>query len=489
MAVVRDIVTRSMERLSRRANSRAIVLLAAVLALDSADKAAIGAMAEPLESAFGISKMHLGLLVTVSSMAGLIGLLPFGWLVDRFCRTHLLAVAVLIWGIVMVVCAAATTYPQLLVTRLGLGVIGAAAIPAVASLTGDFFPSGERARIYSYILAGEAIGTGLGFVVSGELALLSWRIGFLILALPTPLIAWLLYRLPEPPRGGAGPRQAENSDPTRASIIGRLIQQNGVAARDDLVSDENPEGKSLLWAIVYVLRVPTNVVLIIASALGYYFIAGLRVFGVEYVHNWFGVPHTAAIGVVVTFGVCGLAGVVAGGRGADYLLWRGHLNARVTVTVCMYLATVLFLLPVFLTRSIALMIPAIMLAGFCAGAINPPLDAAPGHHASESLGTGRIDSNHAATDRRGPGPIPLRLHVRSGLGPGRGGHAPDIPDHADSRRRQRRHRFSGVPHLSARCRHRRGVHPPGRVRPPRRRRPAILSPAKESVRMGSHVVQ
>ncbi len=382
MAVVDKIV----DRLGGRASSRVIAILAAVLAFDSADKAAIGAMATQLESDFHITKTELGLLVTVSSLAGIIGLLPFGWLVDRTCRTRLLAIAVLAWGIFIVVCATATTYTYLLIIRLGLGVITAAATPAVASLIGDFFPASRRARIYSYILTGEALGTGFGFIISGELALVSWRLGLVALAVPTPLVAWLLYRLAEPVRGGGNwlqPDQEETEVPPHAAgtkvqtgIIGRLVRQTRVSPRENLVYDQNPADESLLWATRYVLQVPTNVVLIIASALGYYFIAGLRVFGVEYVHNWFNVPHTAAIGVVVTYGLCGLVGVLAGGRFADYLLGRGRLTARVTVAIGAYLAAVAFLLPVFLTRLLAVMVPTIMLAGFFSGAINPPLDAA-----------------------------------------------------------------------------------------------------------------
>jgi hypothetical protein len=44
------------------------------------------------------------------------------------------------------------------------------------------------------------------------------------------------------------------------------------------------------------LRIPTNVVLVSASALGYYFFAGMQVFGVEFVHGWFGLAHSAALG-------------------------------------------------------------------------------------------------------------------------------------------------------------------------------------------------
>jgi hypothetical protein len=53
----------------------------------------------------------------------------------------------------------AGSYSSLLLSRLALGAVTATAGPAIASLTGDYFPARERGRIWSYILAGEAIGT------------------------------------------------------------------------------------------------------------------------------------------------------------------------------------------------------------------------------------------------------------------------------------------------------------------------------------------
>jgi MFS family permease len=49
---------------------------------------------------------------------------------------------------------------MLLLARLLLGAVTATAVPAVASLTGDFFPAGERGRIYGYISVGEVAGAG-----------------------------------------------------------------------------------------------------------------------------------------------------------------------------------------------------------------------------------------------------------------------------------------------------------------------------------------
>ncbi|MCL5281476.1 MAG: MFS transporter [Planctomycetes bacterium] len=377
-----------------RASARVVTVLALVFALSSADLGAIGAMALQLNRGLGIGATEIGLLLTASSLVGAIATLPFGWLVDRTNRTRMLALTVVLWGVAMGLSAAAMSYFELLLTRLALGAMIAVSVPAVASLVGDYFQPQRRGRIYGYILAGELVGTGFGYVVSGELALLSWRIGFLGLALPAFWVAWLVYRLPEPARGGAdwlepgqerigerrqagSPAGSPNADvlDTRG-LIQDLIREAHIEPRPHLVEDRNPARWSLLEAAWYILRIPTNVVLVIASALGYYFFAGMQTFGVVFAHGWFGLAHSAAIGLVLLFGASGLAGALAGGRVSDRLLARRHLTARITVTVSAYLGTAVFLLAFFAVHTLRVAVPALMLAGFSLGAANPPLDAA-----------------------------------------------------------------------------------------------------------------
>jgi MFS family permease len=155
-----------------------IVLLASVLALSSADATTVGAAAAPLRHDLSISNTDIGLLVTVTSLVGALASLPFGVLTDRVRRTWTLAAAIVLWGGAMIWSATVPTFGQLLLTRVLLGAVTAAAGPIVASLVGDYFPSAERGRIYGYVLTGELVGAGFGFAVTGDIAALSWRAAF-----------------------------------------------------------------------------------------------------------------------------------------------------------------------------------------------------------------------------------------------------------------------------------------------------------------------
>src|SRR5918912_3163867 len=154
--------------------TRVIVLLAAVLGLSSADASTVGAAARPLRDALHISNTDIGLLVTVTSLVAAVTTLPFGVLADRVRRTWVLGAAIVLWGAAMVWSATVSTFGELLLTRVFLGGVTAAAGPLIASLVGDYFASSERGRIYGYILAGELGGAGVGFAVTGDVAALSW---------------------------------------------------------------------------------------------------------------------------------------------------------------------------------------------------------------------------------------------------------------------------------------------------------------------------
>jgi MFS family permease len=198
--------------------TRVIVVLAAVLAMSSADAATVGAAATQLRHSLHIDLTDVGLLVTVSSVVAAIASVPFGVLADKVRRTRTLGLTVLLWGVAMLASALSGSFAELLLARLFLGIVTASAGPIVASMIGDYFPSGERGRVYSYILTGELVGAGVGFAVTGDIAALSWRAAFVVLALPTFFLARFLFRLPEPIRGGSRPLARDDDpspDPTR----------------------------------------------------------------------------------------------------------------------------------------------------------------------------------------------------------------------------------------------------------------------------------
>jgi len=365
--------------------TRVIVLLAAVLALSSADATTVGAAATPLRHSLGISNTDIGLLVTVTSLVAALTSLPFGVLADRVRRTWMLSAAIVLWGIAMIWSATVSSFGDLLVTRVALGAVTAAAGPVVASLVGDYFAGAERGRIYGYILAGELAGAGFGFAVTGDIAALSWRAAFVLLALPAFALAWLIFRLPEPSRGGMAPLADTNAPTLSVGVedeseqetdAQRLARERGVEPDPELVLAEDPGRLHFIAATRYILRIRTNVILIIASAGGYFFLSGVQTFGVEFVTRQYAIDQALGTLVLLVVGIGGVIGVLAGGAVGDLLLRRGVFTGRILVSAVAAAIAVVLFVPAIFTHHATMALPYIVFAALALSAQNPPLDAA-----------------------------------------------------------------------------------------------------------------
>jgi MFS family permease len=409
------------------ARVRAVVLLACVLALAGADTATVGAAAEPLRRALGISNTDIGLLVTVSSLVGALFSLPFGVLADRMRRTWILGLALLTWGAAMLWSATASSFGQLLLTRACLGAVTAAAGPVAASLVGDWFPGSERGRIYGFVLTGELVGAGVGFAVTGDIAALSWRAAFVILALPAFVLTWFIFKIPEPVRGGSGALRPEPpvskppagqpgaglggaglggaglggaglggaglggepatggpghaaaalppAEPPPPPDPQTLARSKGIQPDPRLIGQAH-RGMGFIAAVRYALAVRTNVALIISSACGYYFLAGVQTFGTEFVSGQYHVADVFANLLLLVVGGGAVVGVLVSGPVSDMMLRRGHLNARITVGAIAATATTVLFIPALITHSVLTALPYVVLAGAALSAQNPPIDAA-----------------------------------------------------------------------------------------------------------------
>lgn len=390
------------KRVGGPARYQVIIVFAAVLGLSSADASTVGAVSPQLEEALHISNAEIGLLSSVALLTGAVFVLPVGLLVDRIRRIPLLATTVVIWSAASLASAFAPDYSTLLITRLALGAVTAAAGPAIASLTGDYFPASERGRVYAYILAGESAGTAVGFVISGTLAsAISWRAAFIALAIPGFFLARTLWRtIPEPLRGGQSrlapgvesldqavavsevraDHRPPEPDQTSESGGGELAQEaasrRGVQPDPHLVLDEDPQQMGLVRSTKYIFSVPTNLVLILSQALGYFYLAGLSTFALLFARGHYHISQITAELMLLLLVIGGILGTLAGGRLTDALLRRGMLEARIWVPALCYVFAAVLLVPGFVGSGVT---PAIWfdIAGAALiAAANPPLDAA-----------------------------------------------------------------------------------------------------------------
>jgi MFS family permease len=387
------VVWRRIERaLGGPARARVVVVFGGVLALSSADTATVGASATPLRNSLHITNSDIGLLVGVSCVVAAVASLPFGVIADRFRRTRVLGLSIVLWGVCMVWSAMVGSFGHLMISRLALGVVTASAGPVIASMLGDWFPSAERGRIFSYVLTGELLGGGIGFAFTGDVSALSWRLSFLLLAIPAFVLARMVLRLPEPIRGGTGQiMQGATEIPTKPvvaqveveelddpgdNVAHHVSRSKGVEPDHEQVLSGDVERLTFWQAARYIMSIRTNVAMIVASAFSYFYLTGVQTFGAEMVHQQYGINTALANLLILVVGLGAVIGVLIGGRLGDSMLRRRFLNARVFVAAVSAAIAAGAFIPALLTHHPMRALPYLILAAFGLSAQNPPLNAA-----------------------------------------------------------------------------------------------------------------
>ena len=382
------------------ARARVITLFACVLALNGADSSTVGAIAPQLESALHINNTDLGLLSSVSLLVGAVFTIPVGFLVDRTKRMPLLALSVVLWSVASLFSAFAGSLSGLLLTRLALGAVAASAGPAIASLTGDYFAAEERGRIWSYILVGEAAGTAFGFIVSGFVAsAIDWRAAFVVLAIPGFFVARELWRtVPEPLRGGQshlevgavdfGPEVAQataradegrGAEEERAPAVDaehEAARRAGALPNPRLVLHDDPSKMGLGQSIRYLFSIPSNLLMIVGSSLGYFYFAGLQTFALLFVKGHYHASQATAELVLALLVVGAVIGTLVGGRLPDMLVRRGYPGARVWFAGACFVGAALVLIAGFVAAQLRTALWFDVAGAALIFAANPPIQAA-----------------------------------------------------------------------------------------------------------------
>jgi predicted MFS family arabinose efflux permease len=160
--------------------------------------------------------------------------LPIARLAEHFSRTRIIASAVAIFGVMVCLCSRATSFWQLLLFRVGVGIGDAGFVPPVGSLIGDHYPISRRASAMSVIWLGAPLGIVCGATLGGWMAEhVSWRAAFVAVGAPGVIVALLaLLTLREPPRGMSDPSAATGAiagpPPSMMEVLRFLLSKRSV---------------------------------------------------------------------------------------------------------------------------------------------------------------------------------------------------------------------------------------------------------------------
>ncbi|MCE7063190.1 MFS transporter [Dyadobacter sp. CY343] len=143
---------------------RIVILLCFVGCLNYLDRTMITTMRTSIIQAMPMTDAQFGLLTSV--FLWVYGILsPFaGFLADHFNRSRVIIVSLFVWSAVTWLTSYATTFEELLATRVLMGVSEACYIPAAVALIVDYHKTTTRSLASGIHIAGVMVGQSLGFV-------------------------------------------------------------------------------------------------------------------------------------------------------------------------------------------------------------------------------------------------------------------------------------------------------------------------------------
>jgi MFS family permease len=185
------------------------------------DRQVINLLVGPIRTAFGVSDVKIGLLQGAAfSVAYAFAGLPIAWMADRYDRRRIIVAGMVLWSAMTVLSSFATSYEELFLARIGVGIGEAALAPAAAVLLGDFFDKRDMPRVLGFYNMAIFMGSGIAQIMGG-VALrqvgTDWRSLFLLVGLPGLCLAPLVLTIRKPP---PRPRPAETQTGPKPSLIG-----------------------------------------------------------------------------------------------------------------------------------------------------------------------------------------------------------------------------------------------------------------------------
>jgi branched-chain amino acid transport system ATP-binding protein len=218
-----------------------LLVLFLVNAIYWMDATAFGILTPDIRDAFHMTDKGILTLISLTLLGGLLIQVPLAYYSDRLPRVIMAIVGGIVWAVFGVMTGLSLTILMLVIARSGSGLGRAVIDPTSNSLLADYYPVEVRADVFGFHRMSLALGSFLGPFIAGVLAYwFSWRVPFILFAIPTVVFVVLAFGMKEPKRG-AWERQAMGAEDT-------------IVATDE-VPPSFAESTRILWQVRTLRRV------------------------------------------------------------------------------------------------------------------------------------------------------------------------------------------------------------------------------------------
>lgn len=167
------------------------------------DRQILGILIEPIKEDLKFTDSQLGILTgpAFALVYSLFGI-PLAIAADRTSRSGVVTASLVAWSAFTALCGTASSFTQLFLFRLGVGLGEAGGVAPSYALIADRFPAARRGRAMAIFSLGVPIGLGLGAILGSWIAsTFDWRTAFISMGVAGLLLAPLFkFVVRDPPR-------------------------------------------------------------------------------------------------------------------------------------------------------------------------------------------------------------------------------------------------------------------------------------------------
>ena len=161
---------------------------------DYLDREVVSSLIPFLKNDLGVTDTQAGSLASAVYWSIVIFTFPASLLVDRWSRKRSVGLMVMLWSLATGLAAVVRSFPQLFMTRLGVGVGEAGYSPGGTAMISAMYPMEKRSRMMGLWNASIPLGSAIGVALGGVIATRwGWQRAFGIVAVPGFIIGVLFF--------------------------------------------------------------------------------------------------------------------------------------------------------------------------------------------------------------------------------------------------------------------------------------------------------
>jgi predicted MFS family arabinose efflux permease len=326
--------------ITRRYAIYALIVIFAANFLSYLDRQIVSALEKELEESFGLGESGFGALWTAFTVGYMVFAPIIGFLTARQHRPRIFGVCIFIWSLATIWSGLAHSVTELYCARFLIGIGEAGCLVIGPTLIADYFRKEVRGKALAIFFLGMPLGGVAGYATAAIVVQFfgTWRDAFFVAGGPGIALAFLVWLLVDPPRGG------------------EVVEAHAHAAGKF-------EG---FGPYLQLFKNRTLMLIILAQAFAVMILVPLLHFGVRFMQLKF---RMTILEATLTIGGISLVGGVLGnwmsGVIGDRLAAKGIKGAYALLAGVAYIAGAPLLIIGFVTSSKEIMLLALTAGAFC----------------------------------------------------------------------------------------------------------------------------